>query len=62
MIHIAFIYKNSCIHQASVDVEFTQANRSYVYDDIVAGVIPHPENYDRVKLTKEKLKNALWVE
>lgn len=62
MIHIAFIYKNSCIGQDSVDVLFTEANRNHVYDDIATGAIPHPENYDRVKLTEDKLKNALWVE
>jgi len=61
MIYINFIYKNTCVHQASVEMDFTEENKSLVYDDIIHGSIPRPENYDKVLLTKEKLKNALWV-
>lgn len=61
MIYIAFIYKNSCVEQDSIALQFTEDNRNYVYDSIASGVIPRPENYDRVILTEERLKNTLWV-
>ena len=61
MIHIAFIYKNSCVAKESVDAEFNEVNRNYVYDDVASGAIPRPANYDRIKLTPTELKDTLWV-
>lgn len=62
MIHIAFIYKNSCVARGSVNAEFNDVNKGFVYDDIASGAIPRPANYDRVKLTETELTDALWVE
>lgn len=61
MIYITFVYKNTAVLEDSVDIEYTDHNKSAVYDDIIHGSIPRPENYDRVLLTAEKLKNTLWV-
>jgi len=61
MIYVTFVYKNTAVLETSVDMEYTDHNKAAVYDDIIHGSITRPENYERVLLTREKLKNTLWV-
>ncbi len=61
MIYVTWVFKGCAVESNVIEKPFLQRNCAKIRDDIEAGIIKPPENYDRFTITPTEHRIGAWL-